>query len=117
MLIHIVQGGETYALHNRMISFTERSCQWIRDVIETLSARCMHETFPDGCIMSTNYNFTKQWVIQNTGTQAWPIDCGLVCIDGSMSEIPEVLKRSVLKDEIYTFSVPLKTPNVAGRAR
>ena len=38
-------------------------------------------------------------------TQAWPIDCGLICIDGSMSEFPEVVKQTVLKDESYTFSV------------
>lgn len=113
----IVQGGETVELHNRMILFTEQICQWIRDVIATSSARCIDETFPDGCIMPMNTSFTKQWVVQNTGIGAWPIGCILLCIDGSMTDMLEVTKQSVLKDETYIFCVPLRAPNVAGRAR
>ena len=67
--------------------------------------------------MPMNNSFTKQWVVQNTGIGAWPIGCILLCIDGSMTDILEVTKQSVLKDETYIFCVPLRALIVADRAR
>ena len=93
---------------------------------ESLSGRCMSRfvndcTFPDGTQVVTGTNFTKVWLIRNTGTTTWPAGVSLVTNSGDMmcspldaSNTVSIVGKEVQPNEEVELSVQLTAPEHTG---
>ena len=70
------------------------------------------ETYEDDTVLTGNKTFTKTWTLKNTGTTTWDSSYKLSYISGILSTDKQAVAISgtVAPNELFTFSVPMKTP-------
>lgn len=70
------------------------------------------ETYDDNTVLAGNKTFTKTWTLKNTGTTTWNSNYKLSYLSGVLSTDKQdvAISGTVAPNEMFTFSVPMKTP-------
>ncbi len=79
---------------------------------EVDKASLYSENYEDNTVLAGNKTFTKTWTLKNTGTTTWNSSYKLSYLSGVLSTDKQAVAISgtVAPNEIFTFSVPMKTP-------
>jgi hypothetical protein len=72
--------------------------------------------WPDGSLVAPGYQFTKKWMLKNTGSCTWTTGYAVVFVSGTkMGSVTAVnLPVAVAPNQIVTVSVPLTAPLYGG---
>jgi hypothetical protein len=82
-------------------------------------AAFVDETIEDDTIVAAGQDFTKTWILENTGTCRWSKEYAVVFVSGDKLGAPDVVNLPVkvpFGNEV-TISVSMKAPQVAGTYR
>lgn len=80
-----------------------------------LKATLVSETIPDGTVKTAGEDFTKSWVLKNSGTCTWTTEFDFSLISGvSMADADIDLPNDVVPGGEITISIPMKAPASAG---
>jgi len=79
------------------------------------SALLQDVTIPDGTVVQGGYDFTKTWLVQNTGTCSWTFDFKFTFIGGDlMNSDTFKIRRTVGPNLTTEISVVLTAPDTPG---
>lgn len=72
-------------------------------------------TIPDGTVLAPGQNFTKTWMLQNSGSCTWSTSYSMVFVSGSqMSGVSTNLTNSVAPSQQIDISVAMIAPSTEG---